>query len=139
MANTKPPITHEDASIASLKRDPGFAIDYLNAVLADGERGEQLLALRRMAEAFGGVAALAGKANLNPKTLYRTLSANGNPELRSLSALLGAMGLRLAVQPAPKVRTVRTVRSARTVRATPRPPAARLRLRMPSPGLRAVA
>ena len=133
MANTKPHITHEDATIASLKRDPGFAIDYLNAVLADGERGEQLLALRRMAEAFGGVAALAGKANLNPKTLYRTLSADGNPELRSLSALLGAMGLRLAVQLAPKARAVRTVRT------TPRTPGARPRLRAPSPGLRAVA
>ena len=130
MANAKPHITHEDATIASLKRDPGFAIDYLNAVLADGERGEQLLALRRMAEAFGGVAALAGKANLNPKTLYRTLSADGNPELRSLSALLGAMGLRLAVPLAPKARAVRTAL---------RSPAARPRQRAPSPTLRAAA
>lgn len=106
MASAKPHLSHEEATIASLKRDPEFAVGYLNAVLADGERGEQLLALRRMAEAFGGIAALAGKANLNlnPKTLYRTLSASGNPELRSLSALLDAMGLRLAVQHAPKSR-----------------------------------
>ena len=104
MANARPHLSHEEATIASLKRDPEFAVGYLNAVLADGERGEQLLALRRMAEAFGGIAALADKANLNPKTLYRTLSASGNPELRSLSALLGAMGLRLAVQHAPKSR-----------------------------------
>ncbi len=106
MANAKPHLSHEEATIASLKRDPEFAVGYLNAVLADGERGEQLLALRRMAEAFGGIAALAEKADLNPKTLYRTLSASGNPELRSLSALLDAMGLRLAVQHAPKSRSV---------------------------------
>ena len=76
-AITKPHLSHEEAAIASLKRDPEFAVGYLNAVLADGERGEQLLVLRRMAEAFGGIAALAGKANLNPKTLYRTRHISG--------------------------------------------------------------
>ena len=73
-------------------------------MLADGDREELLLSLRRMAEAFGGVAALAEKAELNAKSLYRTLSSKGNPELKSLSALLGAMGMRLAVQPLPKSR-----------------------------------
>ena len=104
MANTKPQIAHEAATIASLKRDPAFAVEYLNAVLADGDREELLLSLRRMADAFGGVTALAEKADLNAKSLYRTLSAKGNPELTSLSALLGAMGMRLAVQPLPKRR-----------------------------------
>ncbi|MDD9333917.1 MAG: addiction module antidote protein, partial [Bartonella sp.] len=36
---------------------------------------------------------------LNPTQLYRTLSQKGNPEFRSLNALLRTMGLRLAVQP----------------------------------------
>jgi DNA-binding phage protein len=35
-----------------------------------------------MAKAFGGVQKLAGKANLNANTLYRTLSPKGNPELK---------------------------------------------------------
>jgi len=52
-----------------------------------------------MALAFGGVPAIAEKAHLNATQLYRTLSAEGNPELRSLTAVLKAMGLRLAVQP----------------------------------------
>ena len=30
--------------------------------------------------------------------LYRTLSAEGNPELTSISAILRAMGMRLAVE-----------------------------------------
>jgi DNA-binding phage protein len=51
-----------------------------------------------MTKAFGGVQSVAEKANLNPTQLYRTLSEAGNPELRSLSAILKAMGLRLAVE-----------------------------------------
>jgi DNA-binding phage protein len=42
---------------------------------------------------------VAGSSKLNPKTLYRTLSPAGNPELRSFQAILGAMGMRLAVTP----------------------------------------
>ena len=52
-----------------------------------------------MAKAFGGVTKIAEEAKLNPTQLYRTLSPEGNPELRSLSAILKAMGMRLLVQP----------------------------------------
>jgi DNA-binding phage protein len=52
-----------------------------------------------MAKAFGGVSKLAEEAELNATSLYRTLSPHGNPELKSLTALLKAMGMRLAVQP----------------------------------------
>ncbi len=38
---------------------PEFAAEYLNAVLEDGDQQELLLALRRMADAFGGVPKLA--------------------------------------------------------------------------------
>ncbi len=58
-----------------------------------------LIVLRQMAQAFGGVQAVAEQAHLNPTQLYRTLSPKGNPALSSLSAILKAMGLRLAVQP----------------------------------------
>jgi len=42
---------------------------------------------------------LAEQAELNTTTLYRALSPRDNPELKSLLALLKALGLRLAVQP----------------------------------------
>jgi DNA-binding phage protein len=42
--------------------------------------------------------AVADKAHLIAPQLYRTLSPDGNPVLSSLSAILKAMGLRLAVQ-----------------------------------------
>lgn len=107
---TVPYRSHEEATIASLRDDPEFAAEYLNAVLEDGDQQELLLALRRMAEAFGGVPKLAQSTELNVTSLYRTLSPRGNPELKSLRALLKAMGMRLAVQP------VRT-RGARRLRA----------------------
>ncbi len=58
-----------------------------------------MVALRRVAEACGGVSKLAGKAKLNATTLYRALSPKGNPELKSMNSMLKAMGLRLAVRP----------------------------------------
>jgi len=81
------------------QEDPGYALELLNSILEDGEPGELLIALRQMAKAFGGVQSIAEKAELNPTQLYRTLSADGNPALSSLTAILKAMGLRLAVQP----------------------------------------
>ena len=74
------------------------ALQLLNSILADGEQGELLIALRQMARAFGGVQRVAEKANVNPTQLYRTLSEEGNPALSSLTAILKAMGLRLAVE-----------------------------------------
>ncbi len=90
---------HDEAMISSFRKDPEFAAEYLNAVLDDGDQRELLLAFRGMAKAFGGVPKLAQQTELNATSLYRTLSPRGNPELRSLNALLKAMGMRLAVQP----------------------------------------
>jgi DNA-binding phage protein len=56
-----------------------------------------LIALLQMAKAFGGMQVVAEKAQLNPTQIYRKLSAEGNPELMSISAILRAMGMRLAV------------------------------------------
>lgn len=92
-------ISHDDATTASFRRNPGLAATYLNDVLADGDQEELMIALRRVSSAFGGVGEIAQQAELNAKTLYRTLSPKGNPELRSLTAILKAMGLRLAIEP----------------------------------------
>ena len=85
--------------VEMFREDPEFAAEYLNGILEDGDQKELLLAMRRIAEAFGGVSELARRTNLHAKTLYRTLSPQGNPELKSLTALLKAMGMRIAVAP----------------------------------------
>jgi probable addiction module antidote protein len=91
--------SHDDAMAEKYRKDPDYAVEMLNSILEEGEPGELLIALRQMTKAFGGVQAVAEKAELNPTQLYRTLSADGNPALSSLTAVLKAMGLRLAVQP----------------------------------------
>jgi len=77
--------------------DPREAAEYLNAALEDGDPEAFLLAIRNVAEAQGGIAQIAEKAKLNRESLYRMLSERGNPELRSLDALLHALGFRLAI------------------------------------------
>jgi probable addiction module antidote protein len=77
-------------------QDPGEAAAYLSAALEDGERAVFLLALRDVADAKG-LSLLAAKAQLNRENLYRMLSEHGNPQLDSLTALLDALDLRLAV------------------------------------------
>ena len=80
--------------------DPELARDLLNAILADGDQAELLTILRQMTKAFGGVQAVAEKANLNPTQLYRTLSPDGNPALSSFTAIIKAMGMKICLQPA---------------------------------------
>ena len=89
---------HDDAMAELFREDPAFATQYLNDILEEGEQADLLIALRQIAKAFGGIPAIAEKAHLNPTQLYRTLSPEGNPELRSLTVILKAMGMRLAVQ-----------------------------------------
>lgn len=89
---------NDDATAEMFVKDPALAIELLNDILKDGDQSELLIMLRIMAKAFGGVQKIAEEAGLNPTQLYRTLSSQGNPEFRSLAAILKAMGLRLAVE-----------------------------------------
>ncbi len=91
--------THDEAMAELYRSDPALALDVINGILEDGDQAELLTVLRQLAQAFGGMQAVAEHAHLNPTQLYRTLSPKGNPALNSLTAILKAMGLRLSVQP----------------------------------------
>lgn len=67
-------------------------------MLSDGDARAIPVALRTIADAAGGIGALAEKTGLSRETLYRTLSEKGNPQLDTLTAILAAFGLRLSVQ-----------------------------------------
>jgi len=77
-----------------------FAVAYLNAMLEDAAPEELAAALGRIARACGGPK-LAEKVELSAESLYRTLCRRGNPELRSATVLLKAMGLRLVLERIP--------------------------------------
>ena len=95
-----PFVDHDESMAEHYREYPEDALALLSSVLEDDDAmpGELLIVLRQMAKAFGGVPAIAEKAALNPTQLYRTLSAEGNPSLSSLTAILKAMGMRLAVK-----------------------------------------
>jgi len=91
--------SHEEATAAMFRGDPTLAAEYLNDVLETGDEVDLMLALRSLSKAFGGVQEVARRADANPHTMYRTMSKQGNPSLKTLRAILAAMGLRMSVQP----------------------------------------
>jgi probable addiction module antidote protein len=110
-------VSHHAREVEELREDHEFAAEYLKAALESltdpDDRGASLLMLRAVAEAYGGLGAIAAQAGLSREALYRSLSPKGNPTLKTLVAVLKPMGLRLSVAPAASRN-----RSAR--KATPR-------------------
>jgi probable addiction module antidote protein len=93
--------SHDEAVIRQLRDDSAFAVEYLRAALEDDdEPGVLLIALRRIAEARGGIAKVAKAAGIERESLYRALSVRGNPRLSTLVAVTKAVGLRLTVEAA---------------------------------------
>jgi probable addiction module antidote protein len=97
-------ISHHDAEIAELRADHDLAVEYLKAAIESldnpDDRSAGLLALRTIAEAYGGLGAVAAEAGISRESLYRTLSPKGNPTLKTLIAVLKTVGLRLSVKSA---------------------------------------
>ena len=89
---------YESYLIERLK-NPKEAAAYIEAAIEEGDQAVLMLALRHVALALGGVSEIARKSKLTREATYRMLSKSGNPELRSLTAILGAAGLRLSVKP----------------------------------------
>lgn len=97
-ASVKPSVAYRDDLLRRLK-EPKYAASYLSACLEDDEE-TFLVALRDVADAHGGIRQLAQKTHLNREHLFRMLSKSGNPNLHSLRQLVGAVGLKLTMQPA---------------------------------------
>ena len=86
-----------DAWLFEQLKDAHFAAEFLNAASEDNDPKTYLTALRKVVEARGGLVAVAEKAHLSRETLYRTLSARGNPTIKTLTAVLNATGLKFSV------------------------------------------
>ena len=92
-------VPHDLAMGENLRQDPSFAASYLELAMREGSCEELLIALRRVTKAFGGVAKLADKTGLNENTLYRTLSAKGNPRLYTFVKVCNAVGMQIHITP----------------------------------------
>jgi DNA-binding phage protein len=62
---------------------------------------EFLIALRQVCKAFGGIPEVSRVTGLHEKTLYKTLSKRGNPNLKTLMGVAQTMGMRVALVPSP--------------------------------------
>ena len=72
---------------------------YLDAALEDGDTAVIVAALGDIARAKG-MAQIARETGLGRESLYKALSATGNPEFATILKVVRALGLRLHVQPA---------------------------------------
>ena len=96
----KTSVAHDETIVRRLRKDPDFAAEYLRAALEDEDEPRVLLlALRHLARARG-IAKVAKAAGVERESLYRALSARGNPRLSTLVAVTKAIGLRLTVEAA---------------------------------------
>ena len=95
-------VSHHDREVSELRADRELAVEYMKAAMESldnpDDRAAGLLALRTVAEAYGGLGAVAAEAGISRETLYRTLSAKGNPPLKTLLAVLKAVGMKLSVE-----------------------------------------
>lgn len=89
-------VAYDDGLIEDLK-DPEVAVGYLNAILADTDKGVRerfLNALSFVAKAHG-IAKLAVQTKLQRESLRKALSEKGNPTITTLLALLKAFGFNM--------------------------------------------
>lgn len=102
MNKLKGAISHHEREVAELSADRELAVAYLKTAMESldnpDDRAAGLLALRTVAEAYGGLAHVAIEAGISRESLYRALSPKGNPTLKTLLAILKTVGLRLSVE-----------------------------------------
>jgi probable addiction module antidote protein len=84
--------------LADLRNDASYAAQYLSAAKKDSKEAF-LVALRDVAEARLGLTRTARAAHLNRESLYRTLSAEGNPTLTTLDTVLEVLGFETDFRP----------------------------------------
>lgn len=99
----KASVSHTEETIKELRADRELAVAYLKAAMEElddpNNRAAGLLALRDIANAYGGLAVIAAEAGISREALYRSLSPKGNPTLKTLLAVIRAVGMRLSVEP----------------------------------------
>lgn len=100
-------VSHHDEEVAELRADRELTVEYMKVAMESlddpNDRAAGLLVLRTIAEAYGGLGVISKEAGISREALYRALSPKGNPTLKTLLAVLKAVGLRLSVEAGPRV------------------------------------
>lgn len=97
--NSENDLTYGKYVAESLRADAEYAAQYVASILDEGTQQDLLIAIRRFADARGGNPEFSRNAELNASLLYRTLSQQGNPEIKSVAKVLHLLGMKLTVEP----------------------------------------
>ena len=96
-------VSHHDCEVVELRADYELSVEYVKVAMESlndpEDRAVGLLMLRTVAEAYGGLGAIAAEAGISRESLHRALSPKGNPTMKTLRAVLKAVGLKLSVEP----------------------------------------
>lgn len=94
---------YREALIETLRGKEEEQLLYLQSTLDDNWDSPEafLLCLKTIAEARG-FKKFAEETGLSRESLYRTLSAKGNPKLETVFKMLHALGVKLTVEPIKK-------------------------------------
>lgn len=76
---------------------PEAIAEYITQVLADGDTAELLRALGNVAKAHG-MSQIAADTGLGRESLYKALRGDAQPRLETVTRVLRAVGLQLAVK-----------------------------------------
>lgn len=82
-------------------QDPTFAAEFLSEALEEDDFESFLLSLKDVVRVHGSITSIAQKAGMSRTTLYSMFSEKANPEIRTLLALLHALGYDLKVTKRP--------------------------------------
>jgi len=91
-------VTHSWDAAEHLETEEDMAA-YLDAALEDGDPALVVAAIGDIARAKG-MSQIAHEAGLGRESLYKALSASGNPEFATILKVVRALGLQLHVQAA---------------------------------------
>ena len=94
----KAPLPHARVSRKANPAPTAKTAERLDSLLATGDVSAFFEVLGEHARSTLGIAQLADRTQLNRTALYEALSRTGNPRLRSVSAILAELGLRLSIQ-----------------------------------------
>lgn len=89
------------ADLLKKLKDPKFAANYVMAAIEENDADFLAQALSDVVKAHG-TSKIAKASRLTRQALYKMFSPKGNPTLQSVNSVLGAVGLRVSIEPKKK-------------------------------------
>lgn len=82
MSRIKGAVSHHELELAELRADRELAVEYLKAAMESlddpDNRAAKLLALRTVAEAYGGLSVFAAEAGISRESIDHAFSGSGS-------------------------------------------------------------